>query len=816
MATFLPNVTDVFAGPAPFEPDFQFIDTMLRRRQSMYEQGYSQVSNAYKALNRNLTNPNNANTRDRFVRQAEVNLKNLSSMDLSLPQNVDAANNVFKPFYQNLDILADMSLTTHWDKQESIADMYRTKDGGKEYSDDNIQYVRMQRNKFATDAPNNWRKYMQSKRSYTPFYDWNKELMENMKDYYKPDSIDIKRRNGMYNITEVNKGANPEDLKLFFTSIASEKAKKQMMIEAAVRIGDNAADIAPVYQKVAEKELRTLEEQMPVIDTRMKLASSAEEREKLAATKKLYSDEIDTRKNEIDKIKKGDIGFIEANPNKYAFGLYFDEAVGKLAKGLSWKDYKYDFDGDDVAMMYYKNSQDWARTIYSEKKADDRERTKRKWEEERLAREKKEEENKYGPPDVVNTPDFNNKNLPEQGLSAISNEIHDINKSRVALADELKKHVARRLSQDPATLTPGQMYAYIKSTAGKRDERYAEIQKELFKLELNEKNLTNQVENAQRYAKGKVGDSDFKLVQNTLRSLNHLGKKENVTADDMFAAIMAGKAQYNEERRGEDPSVQRMMGNRSTLTINGATYSADKNSDLYKLYMRVGKLAENPIVKGYSSAVKEYFGSEQRTIGKGLKYNQNDPQFKTLAGKIGSLVGVKQTDIVDIVKGKGNEVFFKLDSDYIKTNWKTEKDRILADAAVQGLNMKADDKTQTFYLTDLPGVSSVSLGGDIYANYTPMERNLIDFGEERMGDGAVSTKYFPGDITYDTRGNRVLPFHFEVMKDSRGTKHFYLYNDAFKQSIKSGTSLPDLISFSRDVASNYTRFLESVNQSQQR
>jgi len=809
MATFLPGVTDAFAGPAPFEPDFQFIDTMLRRRQAMYEQGYSQVSNAYRALNRNLTNPNNANNRDKFVRQAEVNLKNLSSMDLSMPQNVDAANNVFKPFYQNLDILADMSLTTHWDKQESIADMYRTKDGGKEYSDDNIQYVRMQRNKFATDDPGNWRKYMQSKRSYTPFYDWNKELMEYMKDYYKPNVMDIKRRNGMYNITEVNKGASPEDLKLFFTSVASEKAKKQMMIEAAVRIGDNAADIAPIYQKVAEKELKTLEEQVPVIETRLKLASTDEERESLKNARKLYTDEIDTRKKELDKIKNGDIGFIEANPNKYAFSLYFDEAVGRLAKGLSWKDYKYDFDGDDVTMMYYRESQEWARTIYSNKRADARAAAK-------AERKKKEEEDKYGPPDVVNTPDFNNRNIPQQGLSIISDGLNDIQMKRVALGNELKQHVARILRVDPNTLTPGQVYAYIGSVQGKRDSRYAEIQNEIFSLEQDEKNLKGELDNVRRYAKEKIGDYDYKRVQATFKSLDPLGKKQNVTADQMFSAVVAGRVNYKEEGTGGDPRYQIGMPMKSYLTINGVSYVANKNSDLYKMYEKVKALAANPIVKGYSAAINDYFGSEQRMIGKGLKYNPNDPRFKKMAGTVSGLIGVDQTKIASITKGTGNEVYFQLDSDAANKDWENEKERIIATATQQGINIKVDDKTKTFYISDLPGISQVNLGGDIYANFTPMEKKLIDFGEERMGDGAVSSKYFPGNIMYDSKGTRVLPFHFEVFKDSNGTKRFYLYNDAYDQAIKSGTSLPDLISYSKDIANSYTRFLQSIQQSMQR
>ena len=79
MATYLPNVTDVIPEPALFTPNFSFLDTMLRRRQGLYEQGFAQVNSAYNFVNRIVTNPYSAQTRDRFLKQAHENLKNLSS-----------------------------------------------------------------------------------------------------------------------------------------------------------------------------------------------------------------------------------------------------------------------------------------------------------------------------------------------------------------------------------------------------------------------------------------------------------------------------------------------------------------------------------------------------------------------------------------------------------------------------------------------------------------------------------------------------------------------------------------------------------------
>ncbi len=79
MATYLPNVTDVIPEPALFTPDFSFLDNMLRRRQGLYEQGFAQVNSAYNFVNRSVTNPYSSKVRDTFLKQAQDNLKNLSS-----------------------------------------------------------------------------------------------------------------------------------------------------------------------------------------------------------------------------------------------------------------------------------------------------------------------------------------------------------------------------------------------------------------------------------------------------------------------------------------------------------------------------------------------------------------------------------------------------------------------------------------------------------------------------------------------------------------------------------------------------------------
>jgi hypothetical protein len=112
MATYIPNITDTGLDTPLYQPDFNFINQMLQRRTAMYDQGFNQVKSAFSTIaTADLKAQGNAETRNAYIRQAEEKLKNLSSVDLSLPQNVQAANAVFEPFWKDEDILQDYMKT---------------------------------------------------------------------------------------------------------------------------------------------------------------------------------------------------------------------------------------------------------------------------------------------------------------------------------------------------------------------------------------------------------------------------------------------------------------------------------------------------------------------------------------------------------------------------------------------------------------------------------------------------------------------------------------------------------------------------------
>lgn len=130
MAQYVPYIPEVLPETPLFTPDMNFFDRMMQRKQAMFEQGLSRARTAYNSvLTAPLSSKENIPLRDQYVKDAQESLKALASADLSLPQNVAAAENVFSPFWQDKYIMKDMELT------KSYQTGFQTLDGWKNSTD---------------------------------------------------------------------------------------------------------------------------------------------------------------------------------------------------------------------------------------------------------------------------------------------------------------------------------------------------------------------------------------------------------------------------------------------------------------------------------------------------------------------------------------------------------------------------------------------------------------------------------------------------------------------------------------------------------
>jgi hypothetical protein len=120
MATYLEGGVDFIPPVIPFQPNYNLILSTLQYRQGQYDQGFAQLkSSASSIINAQLLNETNIEKRKQIMANAESALKSLPTVDLSLPQNVAAAKNVFRPFYEDNDILLDMKETKSYMNERS-------------------------------------------------------------------------------------------------------------------------------------------------------------------------------------------------------------------------------------------------------------------------------------------------------------------------------------------------------------------------------------------------------------------------------------------------------------------------------------------------------------------------------------------------------------------------------------------------------------------------------------------------------------------------------------------------------------------------
>jgi len=153
MATYLQGVTDYIPN-VTFNPDYNFFQGALATKQGQYDQGWEQINSAYNSiLNAPLTRGANQERRDEWLGNMESQLRKISNSDLSLPQNVDAARGVFKPFYEDDHMVYDITWTRHWNQEMQRSEALRTcmddEKCGDKYWQGGVDLLNIERQEFA-------------------------------------------------------------------------------------------------------------------------------------------------------------------------------------------------------------------------------------------------------------------------------------------------------------------------------------------------------------------------------------------------------------------------------------------------------------------------------------------------------------------------------------------------------------------------------------------------------------------------------------------------------------------------------------------
>lgn len=206
MSTYLQNGTDYIPNIQTFQPDYNFLGNMLQKRQGAYDANYKQLNTQYSTLlNSPMLRDDNNKTRDAFFKTINQDIKKISGMDLSLQQNVDAADKVFDSFYQNKPMVNDMVYTKKY--QDNVAKHSALKNctdpdkcGGVQAWDEGLQELQYKAEEFknasADDAMS-----MQAG-DYTGYFNWQKDAIKVAKDAGL--SVTQDRSNGQWIVTQKN------------------------------------------------------------------------------------------------------------------------------------------------------------------------------------------------------------------------------------------------------------------------------------------------------------------------------------------------------------------------------------------------------------------------------------------------------------------------------------------------------------------------------------------------------------------------------------------------------------------------------------
>ena len=118
MATYIPGIETYVPQVQAFTPDYKFLENVMSKRQDRYTNNYNQLNELYgKVVYADVSREDNQNIRDQYAKELTPKLEQVSGLDLSLQENVNTAQALFKPFYEDKALVRDLMFTKEFRNQ---------------------------------------------------------------------------------------------------------------------------------------------------------------------------------------------------------------------------------------------------------------------------------------------------------------------------------------------------------------------------------------------------------------------------------------------------------------------------------------------------------------------------------------------------------------------------------------------------------------------------------------------------------------------------------------------------------------------------
>jgi hypothetical protein len=333
MSTYITGVTDYIPDFQPFQPDYNFYNNVLQTKQNQYDTNYKQLNNLYGQLYyQDVTRDDSNRMKDSYLKNLDYELKRVSGLDLSLEQNVEQAKQVFRPIYENKNLMKDMALTKNYKNERSRATALATsknKDDRASYWDVGVKDMDYRLEEFKNADASEVLSF--GNISYTPNVNALEKYRALAKEYDLSVDITQPDKSGMYTVRQKNGDLIVPTLqKLFYAEYINDPAlQKKYATEAYVKRKDEAKARAAKYNNnelLAEKEY--LKEQFLFLKDYTKQKELEAEDAVTAST---------NQKNNVENaISNGDVNPSQpAYLEKIAQAIQVDEIVYKHNKDLS-------------------------------------------------------------------------------------------------------------------------------------------------------------------------------------------------------------------------------------------------------------------------------------------------------------------------------------------------------------------------------------------------------------------------------------------------------------------------------------------------
>jgi hypothetical protein len=180
MAQYPQGVTTFIPDYQAYQPDFNFTANVLQLKQTQYDQNWNRLNNIYgQLLNAPLTHDESISRRDNTLKRINFDLQRITGLDLSLEQNVQQATQLFRPLYEDQNLMKDMVFTKNASFEKSLGEGKRIstdKDVHSQYWNDGIRAIDLKVQEFKETPYDQISSFGDVK--YTPYVNVEMKAME--------------------------------------------------------------------------------------------------------------------------------------------------------------------------------------------------------------------------------------------------------------------------------------------------------------------------------------------------------------------------------------------------------------------------------------------------------------------------------------------------------------------------------------------------------------------------------------------------------------------------------------------------------------